>query len=193
VIQNPTVTDTAEDQARAQFESIAAMVARLEHAQECSTPDDCPLTAQDIADGLGEYRGTAPVYGDDGAHALIYEWNLKPGDREDYHDADEAEQRIHEDPLSVQVREGWHSPGENLPPAEFEILLCTGGPAVRMRGTLLDPDSQPDKPRLEYQDWGTPWTEYRPHFDPDPETISDRLNAYRETLLGYARQFYFGE
>jgi hypothetical protein len=172
-----TQTDTAEDQARAQFESIAAMVARLEHAQECTTPDDCPLTAQDIADGLDEYRGPAPVY----------EWNLKTGDREDYHDPDEAEQRIHEDPLSVQVRGPWYPSGEldmNKDPVEYEILLCTGGPAVRMCGTL-DQYSQPDKPRLEYQGWGTPWTEYR---HPAAE-----LTRYRETLLAYARQFYFGE
>jgi hypothetical protein len=178
------MTDTAEDQARAQYDSIAAMVARLTHANECSTPDDCPLTAQDIADGLGEYRGTAPVYGDDGAHALIYEWNLKPGDREDYHDTDEAAQRIQEDALSVQVRDGWHTPMyDDGDPAEFEILLCTGGPAVRMRGTL-DQYGQPDNPRLEYQDWGTPWTEYRPAAE---------ATRYRETLLAYARQFWFGE
>jgi len=171
-----TQTETSADQARAQFESVAAMVARLTHAQECTTPEDCPLTAQDIADGLGEYRGPAPVY----------EWNLKPGDREDYHDADEAEQRIHEDPLSVQVRNDWHDPGKpgGTDPVEYEILLCTGGPAVRIRGTL-DQYSQPDTARLDYSDWGTPWTQYR-----HPAAEATR---YRETLLAYARQFWFGE
>ena len=179
-----TQTETSEDQARAQFESIAAMVARLTHAAECTIPADCSLTAQEIADGLGEYRGAAPVY----------EWNLKPEDRENYHDADEAQQRIQEDALSVQVRTGWHTPNEpgGNDPAEFEILLCTGGPAVRIVGDL-DGYAEPYRARIEHQDWGTPWTEYRPHFDPDPETISARLNAYQETLLGYCRQFYFGE
>jgi hypothetical protein len=179
-----TQTETSEDQARAQFESIAAMVARLTHAAECTDPDDCPLTAQEIADGLDEYRGTAPVY----------EWNLKPEDRENYHDTDEAQQRIHEDALSVQVRSDWHTPNEpgGTDPAQFEILLCTGGPAVRIVGDL-DQYSQPERARIEHQDWGTPWTEYRPHFDPDPATITGELNAYRETLLAYARQFWFGE
>jgi hypothetical protein len=178
-----TQTETSADQARAQFESIAAMVARLTHAAECTDPADCSLTAQDIADGLGEYRGPSPVY----------EWNLKPEDREDYHDPNEAEQRIHEDPLSVQVRSDWHTPStERTDPAEFEILLCTGGPAVRIVGDL-DQYAEPYHARIEHQDWGTPWTEYRPHFDPDPETISGELNAYQETLLGYCRQFYFGE
>ncbi len=32
---------------------------------------------------------------------------------------------------------------------------------------------------LEYQDWGTPWTQF---FD-----------AEQDTLLTYCRQFYFGE
>jgi hypothetical protein len=168
-MENPVVTDTAQDQARAQYDSIAAMVARLTHSQEC-TPSQCPLTDEEITEGIE----MVPTRNPDRLEQY----------RDIYHDADDAEQRIHEDPLSVQVREGWHSPGENLPPAEFEILLCTGGPAVRMRGTLLDPDSQPDKPRLEYQDWGTPWTEYRPAAE---------VTRYRETLLAYARQFWYGE
>jgi hypothetical protein len=41
-------------------------------------------------------------------------------------------------------------------PSEFMILLCTGGPAVRIRGEL-DRYSEPEKPRIEYQDWFTPW------------------------------------
>ena len=178
-----TMTDTAQDQARAQFESVAAMVARLEHSQECNERNggECDITDAVICDALGVYIS------DPDGHVTDDEW-------EDYHDPVHAAEAIDEHPLSVQVREGWHSPGDNLPPAEFEILLCTGGPAVRMRGTLLDPDSQPGNPRLEYQDWGTPWTEYR-HITmpPDPETIVAELHRYRETLLAYARQFWCGE
>ena len=181
-MENPVVTDTAQDQARAQFESIAAMVARLTHAKEC-TPSQCPLTDEEITEGIE----MVPTRNPDRLEQY----------RDMYHDADEAQQRIHEDALAVEVRSPWYSPGEadrNKEPIEFQILLCTGGPAVRMRGTLLDPDSQPDTPRLEYQDWGTPWTEYR-HITmpPDPETIVAELHRYRETLLAYARQFYFGE
>jgi hypothetical protein len=174
-----TQTETSEDQARAQFDSIAAMVARLTHAAEC-TPSQCPLTDEEITERIEHVPTSNP--------------DRLEQYREDYHDADEAQQRIHEDALSVQVRTGWHTPNEpgGNDPAEFEILLCTGGPAVRIVGDL-DQYAEPYHARIEHQDWGTPWTEYRPHFDPDPETISGRLNAYQETLLAYARQFWFGE
>ena len=43
-------------------------------------------------------------------------------------------------------------------PEEFEILLCTGGPACRIVGDL-DESCQPSSARIEHQDWGTPWTE----------------------------------
>ena len=178
-MQNPVVTDTAQDQARAQFESIAAMVARLTHANECTTPDDCPLTAQDIADALERYPDATS-------------WTEL---RANYHDPDEAEQRIHEDALSVQVRNDWHDPGKpgGTDPAEYEILLCTGGPAVRIRGTL-DQYSQPDTARLDYSDWGTPWTQYRhPIAFDDLHDAAAELTRYREPLLAYARQFWYGE
>src|SRR5437667_9954318 len=68
-----------------------------------------------------------------------------------------AQTRIEEDPLSVEVRGDWHAPGcEGAKPSEFMILLCTGGPAVRIRGEL-DHYSEPEKPRIEYQDWFTAW------------------------------------
>lgn len=48
-----------------------------------------------------------------------------------------AQTSIDEDPLSVEVRGDWHVPGgEGAKPSEFMILLCTGGPAVRIRGEL---------------------------------------------------------
>lgn len=96
-------------------------------------------------------------------------------------DLDEIRERIQESPLSVQVRGDWHDPGEeDEGPAEFEILLSTGGPALRIVGDL-DQHCQPDRARLEYQDWGTPWT----------EKILD--HADYQTLLAWAQQFYFGE
>lgn len=93
---------------------------------------------------------------------------------------EDAEQEIHEDPLSVRVREGWHSPGEKGEVEEFEILLCTGGPACRIVGTL-NQYNEPEHARIEHQDWFTPWTEYR-------------INSEDEAaLLEYCRTFYFGE
>lgn len=94
----------------------------------------------------------------------------------------EAQEDIQADALEVCVRSGW-TPCGDVPfrAEEFMILLCTGGPAVRIVGTL-DEHSQPDKARLEYQDWFTPWTPY-----------CGMTEAESDTLLTYCQQFYFGE
>lgn len=75
---------------------------------------------------------------------------------------EDAEQTILEMPLSILYRTGWapHG-GDDWEPEEFEILLSTGGPAVRIVGDI-DSGGEPSDARLEYQDWGTPWTEYLP-------------------------------
>ena len=109
---------------------------------------------------------------------------LEKAEREDDEGAkDEARETLQEDALSVQVRGGWHSPGdeEGAKAEEFEILLCTGGPACRIVGDLTE-HGQPERPRLQYQDWGTPWTEY---FTMNRDE--------REALESYCAQFYFGE
>lgn len=90
---------------------------------------------------------------------------------------EDAEQRIHEDPLSVEVRSGWASSKEEFQPEEFNILLSTGGPAVRILGEL-DANNEPCRAWLQTQDWGTPWTDY---YEPDTSDI----------LLTYARCFCF--
>ena len=91
-----------------------------------------------------------------------------------------AVKEIHEDPLSVEVRSGWTTPGQNMEPAEYCILLCTGGPAVRIIGDLDEYTEPAIFARLEYQDWETPWTPYPLSSDEE------------ETLVSYAQQFYFG-
>ena len=143
--------ERAIDQARAQLSSITDMVERLEHARDC-TEDDCKRTCD---------------YG---------------GNSEEYHDEEKARQAIEEDALSVEVRASWHSPGdpEGQKPDEFMILLCTGGPAVRIIGGLSE-HGEADSVRLEYQDWFTPW-------ETCPIT-SDQT----EILLTFAGCFYFGE
>jgi hypothetical protein len=96
---------------------------------------------------------------------------------------DEAEQRILEAPLSVMVRTGWFRPGAigDAELAEYELLLTTGGPALRLVGKLGDYGQPDDWPRLEYQDWGTPWTEYIP------------AREHREALQKFASCFYYGD
>ena len=93
---------------------------------------------------------------------------------------DEIADRIQEHPLEVSVRSDWHSPGENLKASEFMILLCTGGPAVRIRGDL-DEYGQPSRAWMEYQDWGEPWTQY--FLD------HDELEALQE----YTGFFWYGD
>ena len=94
---------------------------------------------------------------------------------------DEAAQIIQEDPLSVEVRSDWYSPGsEDNKPSEFQVLLCTGGPAVRVMGQL-DERGQPERAWIEHQDWFEGWQEYHgPHENQD-------------ALLTYCKTFYFWE
>ena len=96
--------------------------------------------------------------------------------------ADSAREAITQDPLSVLVRGGWHEPGKDAgAPQEFEILLSTGGPAVRLIGTL-DDHGEPDSVRLQVQDWFQPWTDFQPQGN-DRDAV----------LMSYAQCFYFGE
>ena len=68
------------------------------------------------------------------------------------------EEAMREAALSVDIRDGWRSPGDrgSVEPTEFQILLTTGGPALRIIGELNDGDAS--RCWMEYQDWGTPWT-----------------------------------
>ncbi|MES2300871.1 MAG: hypothetical protein V4521_02155 [Pseudomonadota bacterium] len=103
-----------------------------------------------------------------------------------YDDADDLRQRIDEMPLSVQVRGGWYTPGDSdgfdAKPEEFEILLSTGGPALRIYGKLNGYGSVDGAPDLEWQDWGTPWTTY-----------SEETESEVDAICAFAACFWFGE
>jgi hypothetical protein len=107
----------------------------------------------------------------------------------DINSADDYEETIRltvwETPLSVTVRSGWTVPGEPLEPDEFCLLLSWGGPACRITGNLTthcEPAWQAGcRPEIQWQDWGTPWTE---------------LTSYAidtNALLWFCEQFYYGE
>lgn len=95
-----------------------------------------------------------------------------------------VEQEIQEGPLSVLVRDGGRAPyaggasGNEDGPEEYEILLSTGGPALRIYGKIGQ-YRQPKSAELQAQDWFTPWVRV-----PD---------CNEETLRTYAACFYFGE
>ena len=157
--------DNAHSQALAQVASITEMVAALEcdydRLQELREEfnawqdEDCPEVFEH-ADELAALESAAG----------------------DCSDREEAEQRIQEDALSVEVRAGWASPGElSTIGDEFRIVLCTGGPHVEIVGDL-DEHGQPERVRILYKDWGT---------------SGELIDFDHEVVLTYCRQFYFGE
>jgi hypothetical protein len=176
--------EQAKRQAEAQLQSILATVAslncnydRLEELQE--ERDDLESAIEDTAkvEEPGEYAAAVQDLADWDKENMeeLQELRDEAGECKD---RDEALERITDDALEVAVRSGWSTPGE-LEAEEYNILLCTGGPAVRIRGELSE-YKEPESAWLEYQDWGTPW-----------EVL--RLGADEDAVLTYARCFFFGE
>lgn len=171
----------AREQAIAQLRSITEMVAalgcdfdRLEEPRS-SEADNRAIVAAYV-EKMDDWQANANA-----AEELeeLAELVAAAGEAES---TDDARERIEEDALSVEVRSDWHRPGDTCEPAEFCILLCTGGPAVRIVGDL--DRGQPSRPRLQYQDWFTPWTDLI--LTADDGIDDDALQAYCEC-------FYFGE
>lgn len=180
-----TTDNYAREQAKAQMASVSAMVAALncdyDRLEELRNElDELQSAIEDATDD--QDRDELAV-----AESALESWREDNGaefeglDQEagDCEDQDAARQRIEEDALSVEVRSDWHGLNETLEPAEFCILICTGGPAVRIIGEL-NQHREPCSARLQYQDWGTPWTELLEGVDHD-------------ALIDYASVFYFGE
>ena len=134
--------DRAKEQAEAQLSCIRDMLAaasldweRLEELRELIQGEGCEEACEEYREELAELEEAAG----------------------DYESQEEAEQAIYDNPLSIEYRSGWASSREEMQPEEFQILLCTGGPAVRIMGEL-DFQGEPYRAWFEYQDWGTPWT-----------------------------------
>ena len=134
----------AKEQAEAQLASIRQMMAaasldweeleelRDQYADAVENCEEIPDELRDTLEELEEQAG-------------------------EYASQEEAEEAIYNNPLDIQYRSGWASSAEDLEPEEFSILLCTGGPAVRIVGELGN-HGEPCRAWLEFQDWGTPWT-----------------------------------
>ena len=85
---------------------------------------------------------------------------------------------INDSALEVSVRDEWRSverEDSGNVPAEYQILLSTGGPAFRIVGRL-DRYAEPESATLQFQDWGTPWVD-----------VWEGKNT-----LKYASTFHFG-
>jgi len=102
-------------------------------------------------------------------------------DGETFTDEAELANRVQETALDLQVRSPWHSPGMgDSTPAEFQVLVTTGGPAFRIIGEL-DQHNHTVNVRAEHQDWGTPWTGV------------DLDNEQQEAVDWFAGLFFYGE
>lgn len=171
----------SEQQAAAQCECIVEMVRAL--SRETAAEDYARNASRErcvelLTEAGIECRDEETI--EEVREALAVNIEDETIDPDDFEfDEDGARERIQEDPLSLEVRSGWTTPGAEMEPAEFCLLLCTGGPAVRIVGDL--DRGEPSRPRVQHQDWGTPWTEYFPTAE------------QREALQTYVCQFYFGE
>jgi len=175
--------ERAKDQARAQFESIKEMVAALNLDW-----DRLEELREEKARLLKDLTGAEPGEEHEEAQKALSEWH-EENDEElseleaeagECESRDDAEQRIQEDALSVQVRSDWHDPGGDSEATEFQILLCTGGPAVKIEGDLGQ-YNEPESAEIYFQDWFTPW-----------EALN-LTSEEEEIVLEYCRCFYFGE
>lgn len=117
------------------------------------------------------------------ARAVLREHGYDGTNTEETRDAIQATAK--EAVLSVDVRSGWRAVGETLEAEEFQILLSTGGPAVRIVGDL-GLGNQAEAPRLEHQDWGTPWTEWK-------GACPDMGASLQSILEAFCGLFFFGE
>ena len=156
----------AKEQAAAQYSSIVAML-------------DAIACDYDRLTELTEEREELVELG---THEELIEWDRENGEEleelneaaGEYTDQDDAMAALYESPLEVLVRSGWAGVGEELEAEEFMILLCTGGPAVRIKGELEG--GEVTRAWMEYQDWNTPWAHY--------------TGASQSTLIEFAQYFF---
>lgn len=176
--------DTARDQALARVASITAMAAALDlDWDELAALRDernlSPFASRVLAERKAQGAPLAPnpegwwEEHDGQAAEELAELEEAAGE---YEDQDDAERAIHEDPLSVEVRSDWASPGEELTPSEYRIVLCTGGPHVELQGDL-DQHGEPCSVRVLYRDWGT---------------SGELFDFDRDAVLTYCRQHGLG-
>ena len=130
----------AKQQAQAQVSRIVGMIRAL----------DCDF------DRLAELR-------EEKRDGLAFEWSEELADLEEkaggFESEEETRDAIYGTPLSVEVRSGWHSVGEEAgEPEEFRIVLCTGGPHVELTGDIGG------SVRVVFRDWGESG-EYYPDAD----------------------------
>lgn len=168
----------ARQQAAAQAQSIADLIAAL--TLDYDMLEELREELADLEEQQAELMGAPAGY---------LQWETANGQRLDgireeltelervadgCADADEARDRIMEDPLSIETRSGWVSVGEEMSPGEYRIVLCTGGPHVEIVGDL-DQHGAPCRARIVYRDWGD---------------SGELFDFDHDAVLAYAQQFF---
>jgi len=157
--------------------TAATLTDRLAHARECGTAADQMISALYAVSQFG-YEQVDGRDLDAQAKSMLREFGYpKAIDRSELNEA--VFNHAYEIPLSVLVRNGWHVPGESgdTEPEEYEILLSTGGPAVRLHGYFGANDNIRSID-LEVQEWFTPWTEV-------PSSDSEALEWFAALFFNY--------
>jgi len=114
---------------------------------------------------------------------LSYLESLNPTSCKEEEEIEQTKESILNSALSVEFRSGWYSSPESiadLKPEEFKILLTWGGPALRVIGDL-NQYKEPENIKMQYQDWGTYWTDF------------EITEEQQEALNWFCNCFYFGE
>ena len=96
-------------------------------------------------------------------------------------------------PLTVRVRSEWTNVGEKMYAYEFELLMATGGPAVRIIGDLDEMyEPEAETIRVEVQNWGTPWVALTLRDNAGDKDRTELADHRRAALHWFASNFYYG-
>jgi len=111
---------------------------------------------------------------------ISYLESLNVTSSEDEEEIEQIKESILNSALSVEFRSGWTSNPNDIKLEEFKILLTWGGPALRVIGDL-NQYKEPENIKIQYQDWGTYWTDFK--------ITEEQVKA----LDWFCSCFYFGE
>ena len=109
--------------------------------------------------------------------------NLPDNPDSHYERSELARDYIRDSALSVEVKSGWQTTGQELVQQDFRICFTTGGPSLYLQGEL----DQYDQPTVDVRMYCGHWGEWAPlSVDRRGEFINDSV------LNWVAGCFYFG-